>query len=584
MTRVLPIMLLAALALAGAMAAEADALAARKLHFTSTYTSYALDVRAQGDEMVAMVLPPSAGTVYVGSITYTASSPLRIVVLHALDGPAAGQPAWEIPGQDTYAASYLGANATSGSFTFVGTSVILHSAEPDAFVATASVDAFARGAPAEIRVERIEVIEAEQPIELVRAEVPVTLPLHGGILDDERVLYTITDSSDEDLADELTEKQEWPVSFAPPLAALLEPTEGAGTHEPNRIHVFRNGVKGEGLEGYQVEVFGVAPGDAAYTPASSLVYVEWKRNLNPEILVSIEEIEQAVTDSRISLEEAGIVLNVPQVSWPGGALPLEAPGEPDGADAETAQDDGGDAETGQDEGGDAQDGDAASSGAGESGEEASEDDAGEAGAKEDVEMAEEDAGDADMSDDANGAGEAVADEDSGANGEPDAKALDIDVPEAYQASEVNVEEMTATFIARRAWGPDGQTVYHIMAGATPSGPARVTGTADSHGMQNYTATPAVADLYYFRGGLKGDGALGSQPSVAGVAPGTDEYTPLWRVHVVEWTDENDAAIVETRDDIDHLVADEAITVSAARPLGHDLVVNAPVIDPFWSKE
>ncbi len=580
MTRALPIMLLVALALAGAMAAEADALAARKLHFTSTYTSYALDVRAQGDEMVAMVLPPSAGTVYVGSITYTASSPLRIVVLHALDGPAAGQPAWEIPGQDTYAASYLGANATSGSFAFVGTAVLLHSAEPDAFVATASVDAFARGAPAEIRVERIEVIEAEQPVELVRAEVPVTLPLHEGILDDERVLYTITDSSDEDLADELTGKQEWPVSFAPPLAALLEPTEGAGTHEPNRIHVFRNGVKGEGLEGYQVEVFGVAPGDGAYTPASSLVYVEWKRNLNPEILVSIEEIEQAVTDSRISLEEAGIVLNVPQVSWPGGALPLEAPGEPDSADAEMALDDGGDA----------QDEDAESPGAEESGEEASEDDAGEgdAGAKEDAEMAEDEgdvaAGDGDAGDDANGAGEAVDEEDSGANGEPDAKALDIDVPEAYQASEVNVEEMTATFIARRAWGPDGQTIYHIMAGATPSGPARVTGTADSHGMQNYTATPAVADLYYFRGGLKGDGALGSQPSVAGVAPGTDEYTPLWRVHVVEWADENDAAIVETRDDIDHLVAEEAITVSAARPLGHDLVVNAPVIDPFWSKE
>ena len=158
------------------------------------------------------------------------------------------------------------------------------------------------------------------------------------------------------------------------------------------------------------------------------------------------------------------------------------------------------------------------------------------------------------------------------------------MPEAYQASEVNVEEMTATFVARRAWGPDGQTIYHLMAGAAPSGPARVTGTADAPGMQNYTATAAVADLHYFRGGLAGDGALGSQPSVASAVPGDEGYTPLWRVHVVEWADANAAAVVETRDDIDHLDADGAVTVSAARPLGLDLVVNAPIVDPFWEPE
>lgn len=609
MRSALALALAATVALACVAAHDADAATVRKLHFTSTYTSYADPSGAEA--MVAMVLPPSEGTIYVGSLTYASSSPAQVVVLHELHGPPGGQPSWGVPGQDAYAASRLGANATSGSLSFAGTAVLLRGDGP--FVATASVDAFARGQPAEIRTETIEVVESRPGVRLARAEVPVKLPLHEGILDGGRVLYAITESSDAALAASLSESQGRPVTHAPPLAALLEEAESGG-HEPPRVYAFRNGVKGAGLEGYQHEVFEAGPGDRAYSPASELVYAEWRRNLNPEVLASADEVEEAVADRRVSLEETGIVLNLPPVSWPDGKIPLAGQaragdGAGEGGDpADTGAGENGDgdppegagdgesgntADTGAEgndvaEGGGTEDPGESGGGAG-NGDDSAADGAGENGAGEangSADPREGNGSDSDaespVSGDPGGEGGQAAD--PGAPDEGGEKGIDIAVPEAYQVSEVNAEEMTATFIARRAWGPDGQTVYHIMAGAAPPGPARVTGTADARGMQNYTATDAVADLHYFRGGLAGDGALGSQPSVAGAVPGDEGYSPLWRVHVVEWADDAEAAVVETRADIDHLVGTGEVTVSAARPLNLDLVVNAPIVDPFWEPD
>jgi len=345
------IALAAALAIACAAAHDADAAPVRKLHFTSTYTSYPDPSGANAT--VAMVLPPSEGTIYVGSLTYAASAPAQVVVLHELHGPPGSLPSWGVPGQDAYAASRLGANATAGSFGFAGTAVLLRGAGP--FVATASVDTFARGQPAEIRTETIEVAAHTPEVRLVRAEVPVTLPLHEGILGGERVLYAITESSDAELAARLSGEQGRPVTHAAPLAALLEEADGSGGHEPPRVYAFRNGVKGGGLEGYQHEVFEAGPGDRAYSPASELVYAEWRRNLTPEVLASAEEVGQAVTDGRVSLEEPGIVLNLPPVSWPGGEIPVGRAGAAGGADKGDGREGGDGADGGSGDGGDSAD-------------------------------------------------------------------------------------------------------------------------------------------------------------------------------------------------------------------------------------
>ena len=561
---------LALAVLAASAVPEADAAPVRKIHFTSTVHSYENPADGHDDSRIAMLLPPNKGTIYVGSLTYAASAPVNVAVLHELgELDPSGQHAWEIPGQDAYAASYLGANSTSGSLSFAGAAVAIHSSNPEEFVVTASVDAFARGKPAEIAIQKIDIVREPPELSLVRSEIPVVLPLHEGIFDDGRVLYTVTDSSDEDLAEEITRKQDWAVEHAPPLEKLLDgSSEDTGAHEPSTVYIFRNGVKGEGLKNYQLEVFSGAPGEPKYTAASLVVYAEWKSNLHPRVLVSAEEVEEARRDGLVSLEKTRIVLNMPQVYWPDGRLPTSAP-EPGAAEAEDAAGDGADdsengmtgSEDAKDESAEepVQDPDAPESEAG------SEDENGGAGNGES-----EEAGNGDPTE--------AADDPAEAEPGPEADE-EIFVPETYQVESVDEEKMTATFLARRAWGPEGQTVYHIAVGAAPAGPARVMGAADSPGLQNATSSMISGDLYYFKGGILGDGALGFQPSVASEVPGTEGYSPLWEVHIVEHLG-NSTAVVETVGDVEHLRDAEEVMVSPARPLGQSLVVNSPIVNPF----
>jgi hypothetical protein len=55
---------------------------------------------------------------------------------------------------------------------------------------------------------------------------------------------------------------------------------------------------------------------------------------------------------------------------------------------------------------------------------------------------------------------------------------------------------------------------------------------------------------------------------------------MWRIFLVEWVDPEKARILETRADIDEFKSKGLITVSLARPLNSDHIVNCPFIDPF----
>ena len=61
-----------------------DANSRKKIHFTQTITS--LQDPGQGHEghQLALILSPSEGTIYDGSLTFTASEPVQIVVLHEI--------------------------------------------------------------------------------------------------------------------------------------------------------------------------------------------------------------------------------------------------------------------------------------------------------------------------------------------------------------------------------------------------------------------------------------------------------------------------------------------------------------------
>ena len=150
-----------------------------------------------------------------------------------------------------------------------------------------------------------------------------------------------------------------------------------------------------------------------------------------------------------------------------------------------------------------------------------------------------------------------------------------------QVTEINEEEMTVTFVAHRGWGPDGRTIYYIVTDATPSGPAEMMGVVSSPSSANLIAHSGAVDLFQFKNGIIGSGPLGFQAGIAGASLGDANYSPMWRIYLVEWNDAKSAKILETRSDIDSF-SDEDITnsVSIARPTNSDHIVNCPFIDPF----
>ena len=149
-----------------------------------------------------------------------------------------------------------------------------------------------------------------------------------------------------------------------------------------------------------------------------------------------------------------------------------------------------------------------------------------------------------------------------------------------QVLDIDTEEMTVTFVAHRGWGPDGRTIYYIVTDATPSGPAGMMGVVDAPTSASLIANSAAVDLFQFRNGITGSGPLGFQPGIAAGAPGDENYSPMWRIFMIGWEDPENAAVLETKADIDAYQQAGLISVGLARPMDSDHIVNCPFIDPF----
>ncbi len=456
-----------------------DANSRKKIHFTQTITSVQDPGQGHEGHQLALILSPSEGTIYDGSLTFTASEPVQIVVLHEItEDDVKGQPIWTIDGDKIYGLSLI-EKGQSNSFEFTGAALALHSPNSQ-FTATVSVDGWIRGQPTEVLLQKIEYEKQEPSFSLSKTNVPATIPMHKGIFNASSVFYIITDASDKEFGEVITEKQDWKVELAPPIANAPESSL-------QQIFVFRNGVAGGGIYGYQDEVFSSTPAqESEYSALSSVVEVTWKKGQNKIIFETAEEILEAFEGGRVEFNETGIVINTPQIIWPEGQMTI----------------------------------------------------------REDQE---------------------ITDDSSYTGG---------------QILEINEDEMTVTFIAHRGWGPDGRTIYYIVTDATPSAPAQMMGVTYSPTSSELIANSAAVDLFQFKNGIKGSGPMGFQPGIAAAAPGDEIYSPIWRIYNVEWNDPENAKILETRFDIDSFSEDDLLTVSIARPMNSDHLVNCPFIDPF----
>ncbi|HKU48365.1 MAG TPA: hypothetical protein VJP79_00320, partial [Nitrososphaera sp.] len=86
---------------------------------------------------------------------------------------------------------------------------------------------------------------------------------------------------------------------------------------------------------------------------------------------------------------------------------------------------------------------------------------------------------------------------------------------------------------------DGAEVFYISTEASDKDLAdhltEFTGFRVAYA-PSLTRTPqsALANIYAFSNGIEGSGPLGFQPSVADSKPGDSQYSPLWRINMVEW--------------------------------------------------
>ena len=458
----------------------ADANSRKKIHFTQTLTSLQDPGQGHNSHQLALILSPNEGTIYDGSLTFTASEPVQIVVLHEInENDSKGQPIWTIDGKKIYGLSLIDRGTKSDSVEFTGAALALHTPNSQEFTATVSVDGWIRGQPTEIITQQLEAGNEELSLKLSNSNIPVIIPMHKGIFNSNSTFYIITDSGDKDFAEQITKKQNWKVELAPPLGNITESAL-------QKIFVFTNGITGDGIYGFQADVFSSTPQELEYSPLSSVVEVTWKQGQNKIIFESAEEILEANEGGRIELKDTDIVINTPQIIWPEGQMTV----------------------------------------------------------REDQE---------------------ITDDSSFIGG---------------QITEINEDEMTVTFIAHRGWGPDGRTIYYIVTDATPSGPAELMGVTYSPINEELISSSAAIDLFQFQNGIKGSGSIGFQPGIASAALGDETYSPICRINNVEWNNSQDAKILETKYDIDSSKEEDLLTVSIARPLNSDHLVNCPFIDPF----
>ena len=286
----------------------------KKINFTKTITSSQDPGEGNENQQLALILSPNQGTLYHGSMTFTASEPVEIVVLHEINSnDVQGQPTWTIDGKTIYAMSLIDEKTKSNSFDFTGVALALHSSNSKEFTATVSVDGWIRGQPTEVTMQKIE-IQKTTSLLLSKANIAATIPMHEGFYNGNSVFYIVTDSSDKEYAEIITKKQSWKVEIAPAIKKILE--ENLQT-----IFIFKNGVSGDGIYGLQKEVFSSTPSQQLkYNALNSVIEVTWKKGQNATILESYEDVINAEKNGRIEFNKIGVVINTPQIIWPDGQM------------------------------------------------------------------------------------------------------------------------------------------------------------------------------------------------------------------------------------------------------------------------
>jgi hypothetical protein len=141
--------------------------------------------------------------------------------------------------------------------------------------------------------------------------VPPVFGYYGG----QEISFIHTEASDADIASTLEGMMGSPV---PVVESFAEIPEGARS----KVYVSANGVVPEdapaGPLGFAPDVFDTAPGDEEYTPLREVMLVTWSTEDDARVLISEQEVLDAEAAGELTVEDTGIVVNMPLLRWPGG--------------------------------------------------------------------------------------------------------------------------------------------------------------------------------------------------------------------------------------------------------------------------
>lgn len=148
---------------------------------------------------------------------------------------------------------------------------------------------------------------APQAAEMPKAE----LPAGKAWADGKEIFFVHTEASDPGVAQTLTDMMVSPVFHVPSLANV--PDESLAN-----VYVFTNGIAGDGPFGFQGDVFDNPPGSEGYTPLRRLNVVTWTDESKARELTHVDDVLAAEAAGELTIEQPGVVINMPFVVWDGG--------------------------------------------------------------------------------------------------------------------------------------------------------------------------------------------------------------------------------------------------------------------------
>ena len=139
----------------------------------------------------------------------------------------------------------------------------------------------------------------------------VELPAGMAYAEGKEIYFVHTEASDPGVSETLTNMMSSPVIHVPALANV--PEEALAN-----VYVFSNGVEGTGPFGFQADVFDNPPGTEGYTPLRRLNVITWADGSNARELTSAADVLAAEAAGELTIEQPGVVINMPFVVWDGG--------------------------------------------------------------------------------------------------------------------------------------------------------------------------------------------------------------------------------------------------------------------------